>query len=107
MENLLVNSQPTQMPNDDSKNSSEIHTPHNTKGIGPVRANHPMVKQETDTNPKPRYQAIFFGLASTHSGRWGRTIRDPRNIEGEYFALKKSLTNISSINSAPKALRGP
>jgi hypothetical protein len=95
------------MPNEDSKNSSEIHTPQRTKGIGPVRASQPIVKQDTETNPNPRYQAIFFGLASTHSGRWGLTIREPRNIEGEYLALKKSLTNMSSMNKAPKALSGP
>jgi hypothetical protein len=65
------------------------------------------VKQETETKPKPRYQAIFFGLASTHSGRCGLTIKDPRNIEGEYFAPKKSLTNMSNMKMAPKALRGP
>jgi hypothetical protein len=95
------------MPNEDSKNSSEIHTPQSTKGIGPVRANQPMVKQDTETNPNPRYQAIFFGFASTHSGRCGLTLREPKNIDGEYLALKNNLTNISSMNRAPKALRGP
>jgi hypothetical protein len=95
------------MPNEDSKNSSEIHTPQSTKGIGPVKANQPMVKQDTETNPKPRYQAIFFGLASTHSGRCGLTISEPRNIEGEYLALKNNLMNMSSMNKAPKALSGP
>jgi hypothetical protein len=95
------------MPNDDSKNSSDMHTPHNTKGMGPVRANQPMVKQETETKPKPMYQAIFLGLASTHSGRWGLTISEPRNIEGEYLALKNNLINMSSMNRAPNALSGP
>ena len=95
------------MPKEDSKNNSEIHNPQSTRGIGPVRASQPMVKQETETKPKPRYQAIFFGFASTHSGRWGLTIKDPRNIEGEYLALKKSLINISSMKIAPKALSGP
>jgi hypothetical protein len=95
------------MPNEDSKNSSEIQTPQSTKGIGPVNANQPIVKQDTETKPKPRYQAIFFGFASTHSGRWGLTIREPKNIDGEYLALKNNLTNMSSMNRAPKALRGP
>ena len=81
--------------------------PHSNNGIGPVRANQPMVKQDTETKPKPRYQAIFFGFASTHSGRCGLTINAPKNMEGEYLAFAKSRMNISNINNTPNALSGP
>jgi hypothetical protein len=94
------------MPKAASRYKKEIQIAQSTSGIGPVKANQPMEKQETETIPKPRYQAIFLGAASTHSGRWGLTNRAPKNIEGEYLAFPKSLMNISIMNKAPKARSG-
>ncbi len=105
-ENLLASSQPTQIPNAASRNNNEIQTPQSISGIGPVSANQPIVKQETLTIPRPRYQAIFFGSASTHSGLWGRTISPPTNIEGEYLALPKSRIIMSIMKATPKARSG-
>ena len=60
-----------------------MQIPHSANGIGPVKANQPNVKQAVITIPKPIYQAVFFGSASTHSGAWLRVTNLPMIIEGE------------------------
>ncbi len=81
-EKRMWSQQPAQKPKADSKNRKLMQIPHSASGIGPDKASQPIVKQAVTTIPKPIYQAVFFGSASTHSGIWLRVTNRPMIIDG-------------------------